>query len=228
MAGVSSDTGGGMNRCRMWLVVWVFSAVCCAGGVWAGPEVIASGLFKNKAMLTINGNTRLLKAGETSLEGVQLLSSNSKQAVVVIDGESLTLKLSQRISSSFSEAKLVEVKLPRRANGHFYARGAINGYPTEFMVDTGATAIAMNLSDAKRLGIDIKKGIVSGASTAGGNVKTYVVTLAKVSVGGITVHNIRATVIDGTHPEDILLGNTFLSRVEMSEQAGVLVLRKKF
>ncbi|MBV1931552.1 MAG: TIGR02281 family clan AA aspartic protease [Porticoccaceae bacterium] len=196
--------------------------------LWAGPEIIANGLFANKAMLTIDGNTRFLKAGETSPEGVKLLRSSSKQAVIEVDGKPVTLKVSQRISSSFKAAERTVVNLPRGKNGHFYARGAINGYPTSFMVDTGATSVAMNQNHARQFGIDASKGTESAASTAGGIVKTHMVTLQKVSVGGITVHNVPASIVDGDFPAQILLGNSFLSQVDMSEQAGVLVLKKKF
>ena len=228
MAGFDDIRVANMNRNRILYVGYLALLCLICSSLWAGPDIQANGLFKNKALLTIDGNSRLLKAGETSPEGVQLIRSNSKQAVIKVDGRELTLRVSQRISSSFSAAKETVVSLSRRANGHFYARGAINGYPASFMVDTGATAVAMNLNDARRFGIDISKSVVSTASTAGGIVKTYVVNLNKISVGAITVHNIPATVVDGDHPVQILLGNTFLSQVEMSEKSGVLVLKKKF
>ena len=195
----------------------------------AATEVVANGLFKDKALLTINGETRLLKAGQTSPEGVKLISSNSKQAVLVIDGKQTTVQVSQRISSSYKSAKAPPtVTLPRSSNGHFYARGAINGYSAEFMVDTGATSVAMNLNHARQFGIDLSNSPVSAASTAGGMVKTYLVDLRRVSVGAITIHNVAATVVDGDFPVNILLGNSFLSKVDMSEQSGALVLKKKF
>ncbi len=196
--------------------------------LWAALDITANGLFKDKAMLTIDGKARLLKAGETSPEGVELVSSHSKQAIIKVGGKNLTLRVSQRISSSFKAAKITTVSLVRRASGHFYAKGAINGYPTNFLVDTGATAIAMSLRDARRLKINVGKSPEAMASTAGGIVNTYKVNLHKVSVGPITVHNVPATVVDGDYPEQILLGNTFLSQVEMQEESGVLVLKKKF
>lgn len=195
----------------------------------AAPEVIANGLFKDKAMLTINGETRFLKAGQTSPEGIKLISSNSKQAVLIIDGKRTTMKVSQRIASSFKSARApATVTLSRSSNGHYYASGAINGRSAKFMLDTGATSVAMNLNHARQLGIDVSKSPVSAASTAGGIVKTYVVDLQRVSIGAITIHNVAATVVDGDFPVNILLGNSFLSKVDMSEKSGALVLKKKF
>ncbi|OUS11084.1 hypothetical protein A9Q89_10085 [Gammaproteobacteria bacterium 53_120_T64] len=194
----------------------------------AAPEIIASGLFKDKALLTIDGRPRLLKVGASSPEGVTLLSSNSRQASILVEGQTLTLFLSQRISTAFKKPKFSEVKIPRASNGHFFAAGAINGRPTKFMVDTGATVIAMNRNEARRLGIDLRRAARGMSSTAGGMVETFRIVLDKVSVGGITLHSIPASVIDGDFPEHILLGNSFLSKVEMTEQSGVLVFRKKF
>lgn len=216
-----------MHRKKYLLAMAVLQLLLCRS-LWAGPEIIANGLFANKAMLTIDGNPQFLKAGETSPEGVKLISSSSKEALIEVEGKPVTLKVSQRISSSFSVAERTEVKLPRGENGHFYARGAINGYPADLMVDTGATSVAMNLNHAKQFGIDVSKGKQSLASTAGGIVKTYMVTLQKVSVGGIVVHNVPAAVVESDFPAQILLGNSFLSQVDMREQAGVLILKKKF
>jgi len=195
--------------------------------LFGAPEIIASGLFKGKALLTINGQPRLLKVGATSPEGVRLLSSDSQQANILVEGQTLTLHLSERISAAFKKPKFSEVKIPRSRNGHYFTAGAINGRPAKFMVDTGATVIAMNINEARRLGIDLRQAKLGISSTAGGMVETFRVVLDKVSVGNVTLHNIRASVVDGNFPEQILLGNSFLSKVEMTEQAGVLVFRKK-
>ncbi len=208
--------------CAAWLL-FVFSAP-----LFATPEIIASGLFKDKALLTIDGKPRLLKVGASSPEGVKLLSSNSKQASILVEGQRLTLHLSERISTAFKKPKFSQVKIPRSTNGHYFTAGTINGRPAKFMVDTGATVIAMNINEARRLGIDLRQAEKGMSSTAGGMVETFRVVLDKVSVGNVTLHRISAAVINGDFPEQILLGNSFLSKVEMTEQAGVLVFRKKY
>jgi len=200
----------------------------CSMPLFAAPEIIASGLFKDKALLTIDGKPRLLKVGASSPEGIKLLSSNSQQASILVEGQTLTLHLSQRISTAFKKPKFTEVKIPRGRNGHYFTAGAINGRSAKFMVDTGATVIAMNINEARRLGIDLRQAKPGRSSTAGGMVDTFRVVLDKVSVGNVTLHRIPASVIDGDFPEHILLGNSFLSKVEMTEQSGVLVFRKKY
>ena len=205
------------------LLLFAFSAP-----LFAAPEIIASGLFKDKALLTIDGKPRLLKVGASSPEGVKLLSSNSQQASILVEGQTLTLHLSERISTAFKKPKFSEVKIPRSSNGHYFTAGTINGRSAKFMVDTGATVIAMNINEARRLGIDLRQAKPGMSSTAGGMVETFRVVLDKVSVGSVTLHSIPASVIKGNFPEQILLGNSFLSKVEMTEQSGVLVFRKKY
>ncbi len=185
------------------------------------------GLFNDRALLEVNGKQHLLRVGQTSPEGIKLVSSNSKQAVIEANGKRDKLGLSQHIAASFSKAEGAEVNLSRGPHGHYFGHGAINGYPVKFMVDTGATSIAMNLGDAKRLGVKIDRKNRAVASTAGGLVDTYSVVFNKVSIGGITRYKIKGAVIDGLYPENILLGNTFLSTIEMSEHNGVMILRER-
>lgn len=208
------------------LVIIGISASSFSVSAWA-TNIRVVGLFDNRALLEIDGKQHFLKVGETSPEGIKLIKSSSKGAVVEYDGKRKPLDLSQHIASSFSEAQETEVNLLRGAHGHYFGRGAINGYPVDFMVDTGASSIAMNSQQAKRLGLKLDKKNRGTASTAGGIVQTHRVILNKVSVGGITHYNIPAAVVDGAYPEEILLGNSFLGKVQMTERNGVMVLREK-
>ncbi len=197
------------------------------GQAQAEIEIFVDGLFENRAVLTINGERYLMKVGDTR-DGVTLVSSDSRRAVVEANGRREELLLSQHIAAHFSAASQAEVRIPKGQGGHYFTAGSINGYPVAFMVDTGATEIAMNMHQARRLGLDLKRGQPGMSNTAGGIVDTLQVVLAKVNVGSITAHNIAATVVLGDHPTQILLGNSFLSKVEISEQSGVMVLRKKY
>ena len=193
-----------------------------------GQEVRAIALFPQRALLEIDGTQRFLKVGEVSPEGVRLLAADSRHAEVDVAGRRERLQLSQHIAATFTAAEFAEVRIPRDAQGHYFVGGTINGHPVEFMVDTGATAIALNSADAERLGIAWQEGARGATSTAGGVVATRSLTLAKVSVGGITLRQIPAIVVVGVHPPHILLGNSFLTKVEMTEDAGTLVLRRKY
>jgi len=199
-----------------------------AGAVQAAPDVVVKGLFNNRAILVVDGQTHLVKAGERTPEGILLVSSSSKEAVVEIDGKRHSLSLSRHIAGSFSSAEIKEVRIPRSADSHYWVGGSINGRPVRMMIDTGASLIAMNIQDARRMGIDYRNGKRSASSTAGGIVETYVVDLQKVTVGSLQLHNVQAAVVMGDFPSQILLGNSFLSRVSLDDEGGVMVLRNKF
>lgn len=194
----------------------------------ATPDVSVHGLFGKSAVLVINGKQRMLKQGQTSPEGVTLISSGKSEAVLEVGGKRVNLGLSQHISSNFQAAKMAEVRVPRGHNGHYFVSGFINGRAIDFMVDTGASAVALNINQAKALGIDYRNGQKIQMNTAGGVTDARDVVLSKLTIGNITLYNVRCIVNIGSHPTIALLGNSFLSKVQMIENEGVLLLKKKF
>lgn len=208
----------------------LLATVCLLGMqmTLAAPDISLHGLFGKSAVLIINGKQRLLKQGQTSPEGVTLISSSKNEAVLEVDGQRVSLGLSQHISSNFQAAELAEVRIPRGHNGHYFVTGYINGRATEFMVDTGASAVALNLNQAKALGIDYRNGESIKVNTASGVADAREVVLNKLTIGNITLYQVRCIVNIGAHPTIALLGNSFLSKVKMTEDEGVLLLQKKF
>ena len=95
-----------------------------------------------------------------------------------------------------------------------------------FLVDTGATTVAVSRADAERLGIDYKRGIPVQSETANGIGRGWRVTLASVTVGGTTVNNVVADVTDSSMSV-ALLGMTFLNHFDMQRQGATLVLRRR-
>jgi len=209
-------------------LVAVVAVAMLAGTARAATDIQVQGLFPGRAVLAINGETRMLRVGDTSPEGVALLASSSKAAEVEVDGQRRVLTLTRQIASTFSAAERAEVRIPRSADSHYWVRGAINGQEVEMMVDTGATTMAMSSREAVRLGIDYRAGQRSRSQTAGGMVDTFVVLLDRVSLGAIEARQVRASVLEGEHPRQILLGNSLLGQLEMREESGVLLLRQKF
>lgn len=190
-------------------------------------EVEVKGLFQERALVSIDGEVVLLKSGE-SRAGVSLLGADSQKAVLEIDGVVHELGLSRRISSSFTEAGSAEVRLPPGPGGHYSAMVRINNRPVEAMVDTGATAVAMSRPQATALGIDYRSGQVVKVTTANGVVDSYLVTLASVAVGDVRLERVEALVNMGDFPHTVLLGNSFLSRVHMFRENGLLVLQQAY
>jgi aspartyl protease family protein len=200
-----------------------------ATGVQALPEVQVNGLMPNQAVVSIDGEQRILKMGKTSPEGVTLVAADSKAATFEWQGERFERTLSRQITSHFSPPEnKQEVRIERGRSEHYFTPGHINGRLVSFMVDTGAFTIAMNQSEADRIGLDWRKGKRFVAGTAGGGTASYEVVLDTVTVGGITLHNIKGAVIVADSGPEILLGMSFLSQTEMHEDNNTLVLRKKF
>ncbi|MCP3667336.1 MAG: TIGR02281 family clan AA aspartic protease [Gammaproteobacteria bacterium] len=186
-------------------------------------------LFNNKAMVKINGQNRLLKVGQTSPEGVTLLSANASRVELEVDGERGIYELGHQVAGSYAKPAFKEVRLYRSPNGSYATEGSINGQNTHMLVDTGATSVAMSEQEAKRLGIRYRmKGERASVRTASGIANAYAVMLDRVRVGSITLHQVQAVVIEGSYPQEVLLGMSFLSRVEMDTQANTMVLRSKF
>lgn len=96
------------------------------------------------------------------------------------------------------------------------------------MLDTGATTVAMNKSQAKQLGVDYRmKGERIVVSTASENVKGYRIRLKSVSLGKIKQRNVEAMVIDGDHPGPILLGMSFLGNLKVEKEGKVMTIRQR-
>jgi aspartyl protease family protein len=191
-------------------------------------DIVVLGLFKNKAIVQIDGKQRTLKKGKVSPEGVILISADSETAILEINGKQKEFKLGRHIGSGYKQKKQAEAKI-MPVNGMYSITGFINGRPVNFLVDTGATWVAMNVHQARSLGINFRYiGKRSYVSTANGVVPIYRITLDKVRVGEIELTNVAAGVLEGNSPTEVLLGNSFLNRVEMQRQGQVMLLKQKF
>jgi aspartyl protease family protein len=118
------------------------------------------------------------------------------------------------------------VELKAGSHGHFETRAEINGRPVEVMIDTGATLIALTYEDAERAGIYMKDSdFTQRSQTANGIARAAPVMLDRVTIGDITVRNVRASVSERGRLQVTLLGMSFLSRLSRTEmRKGTLVL----
>jgi aspartyl protease family protein len=209
---------------RFFIAAFMFVFVPCCFAV----DVEVKMLAKGSAVLLIDGNQRMLREGARSPEGVVLVSADGKQAVIEIDGKQRTMQISHGISRQFKAADKTEIRIASSEGGHYRAKGLINGTPVDFFVDTGATFVSMNYHEAERLGIDYRGGIPSSTTTANGRADTFIVTLNNVSVGNIVLNQVLASVHLTDFPQEILLGNSYLGRVDISIDNGVLILKEKY
>lgn len=184
------------------------------------------GQFGNKAVLLINGQRHVLSVNEVSPEGVKLVKVEPDAVVVVDHGKRLRIDFTTHMSSNFVEKETTEVKIWADNRGSYHTAGAINGQIVNFLVDTGATTIAMNEFVARRLGIDFRyTGKHIRAATASGMTTAYQIQLKTVKVGDIILQNVEAAVLEGGYPTNVLLGMSFLSNVELERSQNLMILK---
>ena len=210
------------------LSFWIF-LLCVA---FFAPQALALDievkmLAKDSALLQIDGKQRMLRKGATSPEGVLLVSADGKNAVIEINGKRQTLGLTRRISTHFSASEKAAVRISSSQGGHYVTLGRINGMPVDFMIDTGATIVAMNYLQAEALGIDYRAGKSIKVNTANGVAQAFEITLNSVSVGAVEIKQVRAAVSTTEFPRVILLGNSYLGKIDMRVDDGVLLLQAK-
>jgi aspartyl protease family protein len=194
----------------------------------AASDISLIGTFgTTAAILSVDGGApKTVKVGQI-YGGVMLIAVENDRATVEAGGKRRVLVRGQTYSSSGAAAGAQSVTLSAGAGGHFMVDGQINGGAIRFMVDTGATAIAIPAGDANRLRIDYRSGRRGTTQTAGGPTSAYLVMLDSVRVGGIELRNIEAIVIEQGLPI-ALLGNTFLNRMEMRREGQTMTLTRRF
>jgi len=209
---------------RAWILA---AAVLLAPGAGAVGQVTVLALTRGQAILDVDGARRVLRVGETSPEGVRLVSADPHGAVVEYGGRRERLGPDVVVSPIREEKAGRLVSLWQAEDGFFYAWGSINGQSVRFLVDTGASVVAISRRDATRLGLDFRRGPAGLATTAGGTVRAYEHTLSSVRVGDIELRDVPAGVVDSEFPAQPLLGMSFLGQVEMRRAGRELQLIRK-
>jgi len=191
-------------------------------------NVTFNGRMGDRALLVIDGQPRTVALG-ASVSGVRLLGLGTDDAKVEFGGRSVLLRQGSPVNLGGMAAAGgggQEIVLSAGLGGHFLAQGSINGKAARFMVDTGATAVAIGQADADRMGLNYRDARPVPMSTANGVVPGYVVNLTSVRIGDVDTYNVRAVVIPA--PMDhVLLGNTFLSRFQMKRDNDTMRLEKR-
>lgn len=210
-------------------------ALAAFGSMANAQSVALAGLLGNKALLVVNGAPpKSVAAGETHMN-VKVVSASGDQAVLELNGKRHTLRVGDAPVSvgagaggqAAATGKGNRIVLNAGSGGHFTTPGQINGRAVQFVVDTGATSIAMSAADAERTGIAYKSGQPVQLSTANGVVVGHRIKLSSVRVGDVEVYEIDAVVI----PQPMtymLLGNSFLTRFQMTRENDQMTLVKRF
>ncbi|NKC00209.1 MAG: TIGR02281 family clan AA aspartic protease [Pseudomonadales bacterium] len=197
-------------------------AVSSFAHAMAPVEVVA--LFKDRAVIRSSEGQAMLRVGETSKFGAYLISADPHTAKVRYKGELYNVGLSTRVSGGFVEPEIQSVRLNEDSMGQYRMRGSIDGTFVNFLVDTGASVVAMSEHHARMINLDYRRAQKGTVQTAQGVASAYFLRLSEVTLGGITINGVQATVIEGGYPTDVLLGMSFLSKLNMQNNNGVLVL----
>ncbi|SEA43455.1 TIGR02281 family clan AA aspartic protease [Variovorax sp. YR216] len=214
-------------QARALLAAVVVSAAC---GFAHAQSVMLTGTIGSRAILIVDGSApKTVAVGET-FQGVKLVGLQGDQATVESGGKRVSIRMDTPVSiggGGGSGAGGTRIVLPVSSGGHFMTQGAINGRAVSFMVDTGATAVAMSEADAQRIGLDYTKGQPVQMNTANGTARAYRVRLNSVRVGDVEVYDVDGVVSQLPMPY-ILLGNSFISRFSMRRDADQMVLEKRY
>ncbi len=196
-------------------------------------SVALAGTLGNKALLVVNGAPpKTVASGDTHMN-VKVISTSGDQAVLELNGKRHTLRVGDAPVSvgaggqAGAAGQSQRIVLNAGSGGHFMTPGQINGRSVQFMVDTGATSVAMSAGDADRMGLRYRDGQSVRMTTANGVTSAYRVKLDSVRVGDVEVHDVDAIVSPQPMPY-ILLGNSFLTRFQMLRENEQMILVRRY
>lgn len=214
----------------------ILRALC--GTAWLSLAVFASateielvGVSGDRAVLVVDGGPpQTLRLGGRSREGLRLIDVGRENATVVdVDGDTRGLALGGapiRVADRVSHASDVLTLFPD-SRGHHFADGSINEAAVRFLVDTGASMVSLGARDARRAGVDFRRGDPVLTQTASGPARAWKVRLDGVRVGHITLQGVDGLVHENNLPF-VLLGMSFLNRMDMQRDGEPLVLRRRY
>ena len=219
-------------------VFFTLATLLAASGNGFAQSVALAGLMGGKALMVVEGGKpKLLSVGE-SHQGVKLVSVQDDRATVLVAGATYTMRLGdapagvrngtgQGGGSSGVAPTNQTIVLPVGTGGHFYSKAFINGKAVQVLVDTGATAVALGADEAQRLGLDFKAGTPVRVATANGPAQAWRIKLSSLRMGDVELYDVDA-VVTASYMPMVLLGNSFLSRFQMTRTNYQMVLVKRF
>jgi aspartyl protease family protein len=186
-------------------------------------------MLGSKALLIVDGAPPKVVSPGESVGDVKLISASGDAAVVEFGGQRRTLQVGEapaNVGGGAADSGGDTVVLTADSRGHFMTQGSINNHPAQFMVDTGASLVALDAGEAGHLGLDYAKGQKVQLNTANGAATGYLIELNQVRVGDVTVYNVDAVVTPQSMPT-VLLGNSFLNRFSMRRDSDQMTLQRR-
>ena len=211
-------------------LAWLLGLAASVLPLWAAAQTTLSlqGILGDKALLMIGKDVPHAVAPGETYQGIQLLSASGDEAVVLADGQRITLRMGG-VPASIGPGEARDsdrIALTADARGHFLADGSINGHKLRFLVDTGASMVGIGQADADQLGLDYKSGRRIKVTTANGVTLGWMFRIPMLRVGNVTSYSVAAVVTPAPMPV-LLLGNSFLSRFSMQREGNQMVLIRR-
>lgn len=219
------------QKTKGWVGAMLAGAMlACMAWPASAQSVAMTGSMGSKALLVVDGGApKALAAGEAH-RGVKVVAVQADRVTVEVAGKRQTIDLGGApvsIGAGGGGSGGSQIVLTATSGGHFVTGGSINGRATQFLVDTGATSVAMSADEARRMGIRYEQGERGMGSTANGLVPMWRVTLKSVRIQDVEVYGVEAVVLPAGMPH-VLLGNSFLTRFQMKRENDMLTLTRRF
>ena len=189
-------------------------------------SVALAGLLGGKALLVVDGSAPRSVAPGGSHMGVRVVSVGRDGVVLEVAGAQRAIQLGESPVSIGGSAAGQRIVLKADARGHFINSGFINGRVMQYMVDTGATTVAIGRPDAQRMGLKFEQGQPVMMNTANGTAQGWRMRLESVRVGDVELRSVDAIVTAEAMPY-VLLGNSFLREFHMNRSGDEMVLQRR-
>ncbi len=125
---------------------------------------------------------------------------------------------------AYQPSKTRRLILQLNTSGHYQAKGYLNDYPVDFLIDTGATVVAIPALFAPQIGLEL--GAPEKIMTAKGETTMHQTNIEQIRLGNITLHNVEGGIVIGMEDNRVLLGMSFLKRLNMQQQRNMLILEQ--
>ncbi len=210
----------------------VSAAIAAAGALWLTPmdvhaqSVALAGVLGTKALLVVDSNPpRAIGVGD-EFQGVKVIAVSKEEATVEVKGARRIVRMGEAPVSVGSRTGGRRVTLVADSRGHFVNSGSINGQVMQYMVDTGASTVAIGRPDADRMGLKYLSGQPVRVGTANGVGQGWRMKLDSVRIGDVEVFGVEAIITSQPMPY-VLLGNSFLTEFQMTRINDQMVLEKR-
>ena len=200
----------------------------CLAPSWAHSQAVAlAGMLGSKALLVVDASPpKAVGAGDVH-QGVKVIAVTKEEATIEVNGARRTLRLGEApVSVGARGGSGKRVILMADSRGHFVNSGTINGRVMQYMVDTGATTVAVGRADADRMGLNYQGAEPVRMNTANGVAQGWRVKLDSVRLGDVEVLGVEAIITPQPMPY-VLLGNSFLTQFQMTRVNDQMVLEKR-